>query len=162
MAGGPYVPVSVDYGTSGKIFPLRYVGAGGNAAAAEFIHGVVASLSGSDVTASLRIPLGPAVPSGTLKLLIELIANATSGTAKITVSDGIAGDTENPSGVTLTADTQQTITWSSGDNDKYKQAKVTLSATAAANKELVVAVAFNVTGWTLAATLGWRARAIFE
>lgn len=155
MAGGPIYPSSVDYGTSGDLFPNLYQGAGANAAPNEWGHGVVASLA-ADRTLSLRFPMPPAIPSGTLKLRILALANSTANAAKLTVSDGAAtpaaspGAGGNPSAVTLTAETQTTFTWAASENDRYKEQKVTLTTVPLANDQLVVAVKFQTTGWTLA------------
>lgn len=115
----------------------------------------MASLS-ADATVSLRFHVPPVLPSGTLKLRILALANATSGAAKLTVSDGVAtpasapASSGNPSAVTLTSESQTTITWTTSENDRYKEAKVTLTAAPVANDVLVVAVKFQTTSWTLA------------
>lgn len=153
MAGGPIGPSSVYLGgASGNLFPNFYAGAGGNASAHDEGIGVVASL-GANAVAELRFPMPPSIPTGTLKLMVRCLANATTGTAKFTVSDNNCGDSTSPSGLTLTDESQSTVTWSTGDNDKYKDTKVTLSTTPAANSSLVVALTFNNTGWTLAQVL---------
>ncbi len=158
MSGGPIFPNSLYLGgASGNLFSSFYIGAGGNAAPTEEGVGVIASLA-SNAVAQLRFHIPPAVPTGTLKLRIVALANATSGAAKITVSDGVAtpatspSASGNPSAATLTAETQTTITWAASENDRYKEAKVTLSASPAGNDVLVVAVTFNTSGWTLAQT----------
>jgi hypothetical protein len=161
MAGGAILPSSIDYGVSGDLFPYLYSGAGGNAAPSEWGHGVIASL-GSDRTMSLRFLMPPSIPSGTLKLRILALANATSGAAKMTVSDGAATPTSNanPSGITLTSETQTTFTWTVAD--VYLEQKVTLSAAPVANDVLVVAVKFQTTGWTLAAKAAFIFTALWE
>lgn len=157
MAGGAIYPSSVDYGSSGDLFPNLYQGAGGNTSPNEWGHGVVASL-GSDRTLSLRFPMPPSIPTGTLKLRVLALANATSGAAKVHASDGLAvpavspASSGNPSAITLTADTLATITWAASENDRYKEAKVTLSSVPSGNEQLVVAVKFETSGWTLAVT----------
>lgn len=155
MAGGPIGPNSVYLGAaSGNLFPSFYVGAGGNASPADEGIGVVASLASTSV-AQLRFPMPPSIPTGTLKLMVRCLANAATGNALFTVSDGACGNGASPSAVSLTAEAQSTVTWSStGDVDKYKDTKVTLSTTPTANDSLVVALTFNSTGgWTLAQTL---------
>jgi len=156
MAGGPIYPSSAYPGTTGNIFPNFYNGAGGNAAPHDEGFGVVASL-GADSTLELRFPIPPTLPTGTLKLNILALANATSGAAKLTVSDGTStpaaspAASGNPSAAALTAEAQTTITWAASENDRYKQAKVPLTTAPAGNDQLVVAVKFQTTGWTLAA-----------
>lgn len=153
MAGGPIAPSSIYLGgASGNLFPYFYTGAGANAAPTEEGIGVIASL-GSDATVHLRFPVPPTVPTGTLKLRSLLLANATSGTAKFTIKDGTCPAGTSPSGVTLTSETQSSVTWGAGDNDKYKEVKTTLTASPAGNDVLVVAVTFNTTSWTLAQIL---------
>ncbi len=115
----------------------------------------MASLTADAVT-ELRFHVPPALPTGTLKLRILALANATSGAAKLTVSDGVATPAAspaacgNPSAVTLTAESQTTITWTTSENDRYKESKVTLTAAPVASDVLVVAVKFQTTSWTLA------------
>jgi len=149
MAGGPIYPSSVYPGPSGNLFPNFYAGSGSNAASHDEGVGVAASL-GLDSTLELRFPIPPTVPTGTLKLRILALANATSGAAKLTVSDKNVAAGASPSGATLTAETQTTITWAAGNNDQYMEAKVPLTSTPAGNDQLVVAVKFQTSGWTLA------------
>ena len=160
MAAGPIFPNSVYYGdTSGNTFPNFYVGTnqGGtaNAAPADEGIGVAASL-GADSTVQLRfaLPPGSSAPSGTMKLHILCLANATSGVAKFTVNDAVVAASGGlPSGATLTAETQSSITWTTGSNDEYQEVKVTLSSSWQANGVLVVALTFNHSSWTLAAVM---------
>ncbi|HJT77679.1 MAG TPA: hypothetical protein VJ739_10805 [Gemmataceae bacterium] len=150
MAGGPIYPTSSYISdTAGRLFPNWYAGGGGNAAPHDEGFGVKASLD-ADATLELRFPVPPTVPSGTLKLRILALANSSSNSAKLTVSDANVAAGSSPSAASLTAETQTTITWSSGDADKYKEAKVALTASPAGNDMLVVAVKFQTSGWTLA------------
>lgn len=149
MAGGPIYPTSVDYGSSNNLFPNLYKGGGGNAAPNEWGHGVIASLA-ADAALSLRFPMPPTIPTGTLKLRTLALANATSGAAKFTVSDKNVAAGASPSAASLTGETQQTITWAAGNADEYLENKLSLTPTPSGNDELVVAVTFNTTGWTLA------------
>lgn len=153
MAGGPIFPLPpYTSDTTGKAFPNFYAGAGGNASPTDYGLGVVASLSG-DVVWQLRFPMPPTIPTGTLKLRLLCLANATTGVVKITPSDANVAAAASPSAATLTAEAQQTLTWAAGDNDKYKEAKVSLTPTPAGNDTLVMALTFNTTGWTLAQNL---------
>jgi hypothetical protein len=103
-----------------------------------------------------------------LKLRAIALANATSGVAKFTVSDGVAtpaaspGSSGNPSGVTLTSETQTTVTWAASENDRYKEAKIPLTAAPAANDVVVVVVNFQTSGWTLAQISLWKFDLIWE
>lgn len=162
MAGGPVFPNSVYLGgASGNLFPNFYAGAGANAAPHDEGIGVVASLA-ADATAELRFHIPPSVPTGTAKLRLLALANATSGAAKFTVSDGQVAAGASPSGATLTAETQSTVTWAAGNNDQYLETKVTLTTSPTANDVLVVAVKFQTTGWTLAVASTWILSLIWE
>lgn len=161
MAGGPIYPSSLYIAdTAGRMFPNIHAGAGGNASSHDEGLGIQASL-GADVTVELRFPIPPTLPTGTLKMRLIALANATSGAAKLTVKDGIATPASsptssgNPSAATLTSETQTTVTWAASENDRYKLADVTLTATPAGGDQLVVAVTFQTSGWTLAAISTW-------
>jgi len=152
MAGGPIMPSSVYYNdSSGRIYPLCYSpGTSTNDAPREWGHGVVGSLGGDSIL-SLRFPVPPgSVPTGTLKLRGLFLANATTGTINYTVEDGSCGAGVIPATVTLTSETQSSLSWGTGDADKYKEVKTTLTTSPAANDMLIVAVKFQTSGWTLA------------
>lgn len=162
MAGGPIyhlAPYTAD--TAGNAFPNFYSGGGGNASPVDFGLGIAASL-GADATWQLRFPMPASIPSGTLKLRLLQLANATSGTAKFTVKDGTVAAGSSPSAVSLTSETQSSVTWAAGENDKYKETKVTLTASPSANDMLVVAITFNTASWTLAQVLTTIATVIWE
>lgn len=167
MAGGPISATSAYPATAGKVFPNVHTGAGGNASSHDEGMGVMASLDGNAVW-ELRFPMPPSIPTGTLKLRLLALANATSGVAKVTVSDGVAtpasspSSSGNPSGVSLTSETQTSITWAASENDRYKEAKVTLTASPSGNDVLVVALTFNTASWTLAVVSTWLATIIWE
>lgn len=145
--------------TAGNIFPYVYTGGGGNASASEAGWGVVASL-GSDVALQMRFQMPSALPSGTFKLVSYCLANASSGTAKYTISDGNVASGSSPSAVALTGETQTSITWSAVDN--YVVTKTVLSSTPLVDNVSVVAVTFNSTGWTLAQIMSCRWVEIWE
>lgn len=164
MAGGPILPNSLFPGdTAGRLFPSFYGGAGGNAAARDEGMGVMASLS-ADATWELRFLLPPAaaIPSGTLTLRLLALANAATGSAKVTVKDAVVAAGASPSAAALTSETQTTVTWGASDNDKYKEAKIPLSAVPVGNDILVVGLTFNTSGWTLAQVSTWIASIIWE
>lgn len=159
MAGGPIAPSSVYVGgAAGNLFPNFYAGGGGNAAAHDEGIGVVASL-GADAVAELRFPMPSSIPTGTLKLMLRGIG-AGSGTAKITVSDNACGTGTSPSGLTLSAETQSSITFTSAD--QYLDTKVSLTTSPSANQTLVVALTFNHTSWTVAAVTTWLVWILWE
>jgi len=162
MAGGPIFPSSAfPADSTGRLFPSFYAGSGGNAASHDEGLGVRASLD-ADATWELRFPTPPVLPTGTLKLRLLALANAGAGAAKVTVKDAAVSAGSSPSAAVLTSEAQTTVTWGAGDADKYKEAKVTLTAAPTAGDVLAVALAFNATGWTLAATSTWIASINWE
>lgn len=151
ISSAPLQPSGLPYtsDTTGLLGFGYYAGGGGNASPTDFGLSVAASLSG-DVTAQMRFQLPSVIPQGTMKLRLLCLANATSGAAKFTVKDGICAPGASPSAVTLTSETQSTITWASGFADKYQEVKVTLTAVPSSNGILVVAITLNTSGYTLA------------
>lgn len=161
MAGGPLLPSSVYVGgASGNLSPTFYVPATNtnNAGAIEGV-GVVASL-GSDSAAVLQFNLPESIPTGTLKLRCLAWANATSGVAKLTVSDGQTAPASNIGATTLTAETQLSQTWTTAD--VIVENKITLTTAPTANEILTVLATFNTSGWTLAATSVWQFSLVWE
>ena len=76
MAGASDLPRNRRYPGNSNCFPNFYSGAGGNAAPVEEGLGVAASLAG-DSTWQLRFQLPESIPSGTAKLRLRALANAT-------------------------------------------------------------------------------------
>ena len=153
MAGGPIYPSSAfPNDSAGRLFPNFYAGGGGNASPHDEGLGVKASLD-ADATWELRFPMPPTLPTGTIKLRVLSLANATSGVLKFTVKDGRVAAGGIPSGATLTSETQSTVTWAAGNNDEYMETKVALTGVGslAGNDMVIVALTFNTTGTTLAA-----------
>jgi hypothetical protein len=162
MAGGPIYPSSpYPADASGRLFAGFYAGGGGNLAPHDQGLGVKASLD-ADAVWELRFPMPPTIPSGTFKLRLLALANATSGSAKLTVSDGHCAAGSSPSAASLTAESQATVTWSTGNNDQYMETKIALSATPNGNDMLVAAIKFQTSGWTLAAVSYWLVSIIWE
>ncbi len=160
MAGGPIYPSSAfPIDTAGRIFPNFYAGGGGNAAPHDEGLGVMASLS-ADAVWDLRFPMPPTIPTGTLKLRLLGLANATSGVAKITISDATVAAGASPSAATLTGETQVSLTWATVDI--YVESKTALTSSPAGNDMLVVALTFNTTSWTLAQVSTWLASVLWE
>jgi hypothetical protein len=162
VAGGPIFPHSVYPVTAGSCFPNVYVGGGANSKHDDGL-GVAASIA-ADATWRLRFQIPPAIPTGTAKLLLRALANATTGAAKVTPQLAKVAGGSSPSGAALTAEAQQTITWTAVD--VYLDTKVTLTNTTIAtgdeNKALVADIVFNSTGWTLAQVSTWQVSLIFE
>lgn len=161
MAGGPIFPRSAYPVTSGNTYPNVHVGAGANSKHEEGL-GVAASI-GADSTWRLRFQMPPALPSGTGKLRLLALANATSGAAKVNPKWASVAVEEDPSSATLNAEGTGTVTWSTGDNDQYKELKITLDAdTLVASEEVVMDLVFETSSWTLAAVSTWIASIIWE
>lgn len=158
MAGGPIYPSSCfPADSSGRLFPSFYNGSGGNAAPHDEGLGVCGSFGSTgsgDATWELRFPMPPGtLPSGTAKLRVLSLANATSGVLKFTIKDGRCPAGSSPSAATLTSETQSAPSWGAGNADEYIETKVALTglSSLAANDIVVVALTFNQTGTTLAA-----------
>jgi hypothetical protein len=160
MAGGPLFPHSA-YPVSSRVFPNFHVGAGANSKHDEGL-GVEASL-GADAIWRLRFQLPPTLPTGTGKLRLLALANATSNAAKVNPKWASVAVEESPSGAALNAEGTGTVTWGAGDNDQYKELKVDLDAdTLVAGEEVVMDLTFETASWTLAQVSTWIASIIWE
>lgn len=161
MSGGPILPHSAFPVTSGNVFPNFHVGGGANSKQ-DLGLGVAASI-GSDSIWRLRFLMPPSIPNGTAKLRLLALANATSGNAKVNPKCANVAAGSSPSGASLTAEGTNTLTWAAGDNDKYKELKITLTgAVPASGQVLVVDLTFEASGWTLAQVSTWIASIIWE
>ena len=112
MAGGPIFPHSAFPVTADRVFPNFHVGAGANSKHDEGL-GVEASV-GADSTWRLRFQMPPSLPTGTGKLRLLALANATTGVAKVNPKWVSVAVEEDPSSATLNAETTQTVTWGAG------------------------------------------------
>lgn len=154
MPGGPIFPRSTMPITSGKVFSHVYGSDRG--------LGVMASLNG-DAIWRLRFEMPPVMPTGTLKLVLRMRANATTGSVKLNPKWAMVAVGEDPAVATVTAEGVQTVTWASGDASKYKEVKVTLDAvTPEVGNVLAMDLTAETSGWTLAATLLVIAYLIWE
>jgi hypothetical protein len=158
MAGGPIAPHSAFPVTAGNVFPNFYVGGGANSKQDEGL-GVAASI-GADSIWRLRFKLPPAIPTGTFKLDLWSLANASTGNAKVTVNSAVVATGSSPSAATLTAESTATVTWSAVD--VYIETKITLTPTPVANNILVMDLTFTASGWTLAQVSTWQPFLIWE
>lgn len=161
MAGGPILPSSIYLGgASGNLFPNFYIPATNtNTAGALEGIGVVASL-GADAPAVMQFNMPEVIPTGTLKLRCLAMANATSGVAKLTVSDKNAAAGLNLGTTTLNAETQLSQTWATADI--LVENKITLTSAPVANDILTVLATFNTASWTLAAVSTWTFSLVWE
>jgi hypothetical protein len=160
-AYGPIYPASAyPVDTTGRLFPQFAP-----------IVTVFGKVRGMAVKASLdadaiwrvSFQLPPFIPSGTCKLVLRGNAPATSGVAKVTPSWSKVGDGVDVSGVSLSAETQQSYTWSVSNSNLTN--KVTLTSPPAAgdeNKMILMDLTFNTTSWTLAQISVWTAFLIWE
>ena len=161
MAGGPIFPRSAFPVTGSRVFPNIHIGAGANSKHEEGL-GVEASV-GADSIWRLRFQMPPVLPVGTCKLKLRALANATTGNAKVNPKWASVAVEEDPSSATLNAEGTTTITWSTGDNDQYKEAEVNLDAdTPVADEEIVMDLTFETTAWTLAQVSTWIVSIIWE
>lgn len=161
MAGGPILPNSQYPATAGRVFPNFHVGAGANSKHDEGL-GVEASV-GADSTWRLRFLMPPSLPTGTCKLRLLALANATSGAAKVNAKWASVAPEEDPSSATLNAEGTSTLTWAAGDNDQYKELKITLDAdTPVASEVVVMDLVFETSSWTLAQVSTWIPSVIWE
>lgn len=161
MSSGPILPSSVYLGgAAGNLFPNFYIpNTNTNAAGALEGIGVVASLA-ADAAAVLQYNMPETIPTGTLKLRCLAMANATSGVAKLTVSDKNVAAGSSLGTSTLNSETQLSQTWATADI--LVENKITLTSTLSANDILTVLATFNHTSWTLAAVSTWQFTIVFE
>ncbi len=168
MAGGWIPPISAFPVTAGNLFAGFHVGAGANSKHDEGLQ-VVASLPADSIW-RLRFDMPPVLPSGTPKLRLVALSNATSGTARVNPKWVSVAMGVSPSGATLVAEgvtpdstagqagSGDTITWGAGDNDQYVEAKWILNAATApaANETIVMDLTFETASWTLAQVSTWK------
>lgn len=160
MAGGPLYPHSC-YPVSSNVFPNVHVGAGANSKHDEGL-GVAASIAADSIW-RLRFEFPTTIPTGTCKLRLLALANATTGDAKVNPKWVSVATEESPSGATLVAEGTSTLTWGAGDNDQYKELVITLDAdTPVAKEMLVMDLTFETASWTLAQISTWIASVIWE
>lgn len=161
MAGGALLPSSIYLGgASGNLSATFYIPATNtNGAGAIEGVGVIASLA-ADAPAVIQFNMPESIPTGTLKLRCLAMANATSGVAKLTVSDKNVAAGNSLGTSTLNTETQLSQTWATADI--LVENKITLTSTPAANDILTVLATFNTTGWTLAALSVWQFSIVWE
>lgn len=161
MAGGPVFPVSAFPVTADRVFESVHVGGGANSKE-DIGMGVEASV-GADSIWRLRFKTPHVLPTGTAKLQLYALANATSGDAKVNAKWASVAPEESPSGATLNAEGTSTLTWASGDADVYKELEITLDAdTIVAQEMIVMDLTFETTSWTLAQVSTWYAMIVWE
>ena len=166
MAGGPKFPDSVDYSLlSGRVFPSTHAVTTNNHQHEGI--GVEASL-GADVDIQLEFVMPAALPTGTAKLVVEGMANATSGIATLDPRWKIWAPEEDrdvAKSTYPTAEGESTVTWASGDDHVVKQNKITLDAETIVAGETIhmyLQLIQASSKWTLAAVSTWKFYIIWE
>lgn len=128
-----------------------------------FIEGLkVAASITTDIVWHLAFKMPPTLPSGTMKLVLELISAAITGNAKVNPSwEGYASG-EVPADVTGSAEGVSTIASPTTAN-QLLVTKITLDAgTIAAADILYMQLLFDATSWTLASVSTWMPSVIWE
>ncbi len=161
MAGGPIFPYSAVPVTATRVFPNVHVGGGANSKH-EAGLGVEASV-GADATWRLRFQMPPVLPTGTAKLRLLALANAATGTAKVNPKWASVAVEEDASSTTLNAETVSDLDWATGDEDVYKELKITLDAdTIVLNEIIVMDLVFETASWDLLLLSTWIVSIIWE
>lgn len=162
--GGPIAPYSAyTADTTGQLAYDLITSAGGNASPSEWGWTVAAAATlSADRTLQLRFALPDPLPGGTLKLRVLSQANATSGDLKFTVAANGVAPTEDPGAVTLTAESQSTVTFATTAY-RYTETKVSLTqGTFVAGDIVVMSLVFNDTNTTVAAASNHKLFLIWE
>ncbi len=143
--------------SGGRIFP------GVLTNSSKLIDGPMVEASlGADATLFLVFQVPQTLPSGTAKLRLLSLANATSGVAKVNPTWLSVAAEEDFAG-TRTAEGTSTVTWASGDAYVFKETKITLDADTVVAAELIVLdLVFETASWTLAANSLWLPSVIWE
>lgn len=157
MAGGAIHPFSAKPDTPDRVFGNF----GGSGSDTEGL-GVEASV-GADSTWKLRFRMPPTLPTGTGKVVLDMLVNATSGNAKVNpkwVSVAVSG--EDIDAATVVAEGVETIA-APGTAWQTVQTKVTLNAdTLVAGEIVAMDLVFETASWTLAAVSTWLVYIIWE
>lgn len=164
MAGGPIFPFSVYPVTADQVFFNLHTCAGSNA---KHFYGLgyKASVS-ADGTWRMMFKMPPVLPSGTGKLILPMLANATAGIARLNPKWKSWAAGEDPSSAALNAEgvtpdsksgqagSGDTMEWGSGDNDQILVAKWILNAdTLVADEYVALDLVGETASWTLAQIL---------
>ena len=160
MAGGPIFPYTAFPVTAGKVYPNIHA-TQTNVRYREGL-GIMASLDG-DAIWELRFMMPQNLPSGTGKLVLRGIANASSGAAKLNPrwKSVAVGESHALAAGSYSVEGTTTITFSAVDTDH--EAKIVLDADSlSAGKETCMLLTAETSGWTLAAVSTWVACIIWE
>lgn len=160
MAGGPLLPVGIGYPTNGLVYPGYHIGSTNS----RLWWGIRADASlGSDAVLQLDFEAPQSLPSGTAKLRVLAIADATSGNAVINPAWASLAVGEDYDTISLTAEGNTTITWSTGDDEELLESIITLDAdTVVADEIIRMHITFVSGSWTLAVVGTFRFSIIWE
>lgn len=149
MAGGPLLPTSIGYPSNGRVYPGYHIGSTNSRQ--WYGHRCEASL-GADAILELVFEMPQSLPTGTGKLRVTAIADATSGNAVINPAWASLAVGEDYDTISLTAEGNTTITWSTGDDEELLESVITLDAdTIVADEFIIMQITHVSASWTLAA-----------
>jgi hypothetical protein len=162
MAGGPIFPHSA-YPVTKDVFENVHVGDGAYSPHEVGLGLAAAADLSADATWRLRFQMPPSLPTGTCKLRVLSLADAITGAIAWDVQWRSVAVEEDPTDTALNAEGPANMTWSTGDDDQYKESKVTLDAdTVVASEEIVMDLIFEDTGTTLAVVSTHHVSIIWE
>jgi hypothetical protein len=154
-------------GASGNLYSAFYNPntAGNNAGQLEGI-GVIASL-GVQAAAVLQFNMPESIPTGSLKLRLLAMANASSGIAYWKTKDCVTSAGASIAAQSLLSEADQSLNWASSGPDLLFENKQNLSAAPAANQILTVLITFalqgsSTTAFTLAQASIWQPSIVWE
>jgi len=157
MAGGPFKPISIDFGISGEVFPNLHEGDGGgtpnNAPNQEGLGVANATDLTADRYIGLVFEMPTTLPTGTATFRLIALADIQAGDFSCEPEVGSVAMDEDPSAATLTGlgtdpdsrtggDGSGTATfgWASADDDKYLEARWTVGFTPVAGEMMIIAI----------------------
>jgi hypothetical protein len=167
MPGGPLLPSSINVGgANGNLSPTFYYPATNTVANQGVIEGigVVASL-GAIASAQLQFNMPEAIPTGTLKLRLLAMANATSGIAYWQIQDGATSAGNSIGTASLNTESNQSTTWTTAD--VLVETKQNLTVSPSTNQIVTVIINFaqqsgSLQAFTLAQQSVWQASLVWE
>lgn len=171
MAGGPILPSSIYLGgASGNLSSTFYIPATNTVTNQGALGGIGVVLSlASIASAILQFNLPESLPTGTAKLRLLAMANATSGAAPWVTQDGVTSAGSSVGTTTLNIGSSQSVTWSTADI--LVETKQNIVSSLTANQILTVIINFaaqNTAGsvasasWTLAQNSVWQPSIVWE
>lgn len=160
--GGPIFPHSAAP-TTDEAFPNVHVGGGANSKQDVGMGVDAGATLAADAIWQLRFQMPATLPTGTMKLRLKGIANASSGVMAVNPKWAGVGEAEDPSGAALSAEGDTSITFVAADD--YITTYITLDAfsTIAGKDELVMDLTFvDTAATTITAVTTWIASIVWE